>query len=85
LNDFFTDIAADKLGGAGGVFYIREGFQNLAGLTPLNSDPTVQANFQGDDDHPGYSDSRLSEALVAREVNVIARSPYWNQCAIIIT
>ena len=85
LNDFFTDIAAGNLGTAGGVFYIRGGFQNLAGLTPLNSDPTVQADFQGDDDHPGYSDSQLSEALVAREINAIASSPYWNQCAIIIT
>jgi phospholipase C len=85
LNDFFTDIAADKLGSDGGVFYIRGGFQNQAGLTPLNSDPTVRADFQGDDDHPGYSDSQLSEALVAREINAIARSPYWNQCAIIIT
>ena len=85
LNDFFTDIAADKLGTAGGVFYIRGGFQNQAHLTPLNSDLTVQADFQGDDDHPGYSDSQLSEALVAREINAIASSPYWNQCAIIIT
>ena len=85
LNDFFTDIAADKLGTAGGVFYIRGGFQNQAGLTPLNSDPKVQAQFRGDDDHPGYSDSQLSEALVAREINAIAGSPYWNQCAIIVT
>ena len=85
LNDFFTDIAAGNLGTAGGVFYIRGGFQNQAGLTPLNSDPTVQADFQGDDDHPGYSDSQLSEALVAREINAIASSPYWDQSAIIIT
>ena len=85
LNDFFRDIAEGKLGTGGGLFYIRGGFQNQAGLTPLNSDPTVQAQFQGDDDHPGYSDSQLSEALVAREINAIASSPYWNQCAIIIT
>jgi len=85
LNDFFTDIAAGNLGPTGGVFYIRGGFQNQAGLTPLNSDPKVQAVFQGDDDHPGYSDSQLSEALVAREINAIAASPYWDQCAIIIT
>jgi phospholipase C len=85
LNDFFTDISADKLGTDGGVFYIRGGFQNQDGLAPLNSDPKVQAQFQGDDDHPGYSDSQLSEALVARGINAIAGSPYWNQCAIIIT
>ena len=45
----------------------------------------VQQNFLGDDDHPAYSDSEISEALVAREVNAIARSPYWSQSAIVIT
>src|ERR1700753_2772648 len=45
----------------------------------------VQKLFQGDDDHPGYSDAAISEALVAREVDAIARSPYWKNCAIIIT
>ncbi|MBV9712187.1 MAG: hypothetical protein JO011_14870, partial [Ktedonobacteraceae bacterium] len=85
LNDFFVDISQGKLGNEGGVFYLRGGFQNQAGLTPLNSNSTVQKNFQGDDDHPGYSDSQLSEALVAREINAIAQSPYWQHCAIIIT
>ena len=85
LNDFFVDISQGKLGNEGGVFYLRGGFQNQAGLTPLNSNSTVQKNFQGNDDHPGYSDSQLSEALVAREINAIAQSPYWQHCAIIIT
>ena len=85
VDQFFTDVANGNLGSNGGVFYIRGGFQNQVGLKPLNPDPTVQADFAGDDDHPGYSDSQLSEALVAREINAIANSPYWDQCAIIIT
>lgn len=85
LGDFFDDIGRGALPPAGGVFYIRGGFQNIAGLRPVDPDPNVQHNFPGDDDHPGYSDSQISEALVAREVNAIARSPYWNQSAIIYT
>jgi phospholipase C len=85
VEQFFTDVANGNLGSNGGVFYIRGGYQNQVGLNPLNPDPAVQKDFQGDDDHPGYSDSQLSEALVAREINAIANSQYWNQCAIIIT
>jgi Phosphoesterase family len=33
----------------------------------------------------GYSDSQISEALVAKVVNAIANSEYWNNCAIIIS
>jgi phospholipase C len=64
---------------------VRGGFQNIAGLKPALNDKAVQHNFQGDDDHPGYSDSALSEALVARTVDAIARSKYWPESAIIIT
>jgi phospholipase C len=85
LGDFFADISADKLSATGGVYYVRGGFQNIAGLKPALNDKAVQHNFQGDDDHPGYSDSALSEALVARTVNAIARSKYWPESAIIIT
>jgi phospholipase C len=85
LGDFFTDIGADKLSPTGGVYYVRGGFENIAGLKPALNDPAVQHNFQGDDDHPGYSDSALSEALVARTVNAIAHSKYWPESAIIIT
>jgi phospholipase C len=85
LGDFFGDIGADKLSPTGGVYYIRGGFQNIVGLNPALRDKAVQHNFQGDDDHPGYSDSALSEALVAREVNAIAQSIYWQESAIIIT
>jgi phospholipase C len=85
LGDFFSDIGADRLAATGGVYYVRGGFQNIAGQNPALQDPAVQHNFQGDDDHPGYSDAALSEALVAREVNAIAQSKYWAQSVIIIT
>jgi phospholipase C len=83
---FFADIN-DKNLGSSGVFYIKGGFQNQYGLTPLNAagNKTVEANFVGDDDHEGYSDSQLSEALVAKVVNAIANSQYWDNCAIIIS
>ena len=97
LNDFFTDIQAGNLPSQGGVFYVRGGYQNIQGLAPvvgaIATGPAlspaeaaaVTAGFQGDDDHPAYSDSQISEALVAREINAIARSPYWGQSVIIIT
>jgi phospholipase C len=90
LGDFYADMSAQKLPADGGVFFVRGGYTNIAGLKPAFNDDSpeaaaVQRNFQGDDDHPAYSDSEISEALVARSVNAIARSPYWNQSAIIIT
>jgi len=84
LGDFFTDIAADKLGKSG-VFYIRGGYGNNDGLVPVDTNPTVQANFAGSDDHPGYSDAQIAEALLADEINAIASSKYWKSSAIIIT
>jgi len=51
----------------------------------IANDPAVQKNFLGDDDHPAYSDAQISEALLAKTVNAIARSRYWSQCAIVIT
>ena len=42
--------------------------------TPM---PQVRQTFRGDDDHPGYSDSHISEAMAATYVNAIARSKYW--------
>jgi len=85
LQDFFDDIGAGKLSETGGVYYVRGGFQNIAGLKPADPNPQVQHNFAGDDDHPGYSDSALSEALVARTVNAIAGSRYWANSVILIT
>ena len=85
LNDFFNDVSGSALPAAGGVFYVRGGYDNLTGLKPADPDAAVQKNFVGDDDHPGYSDAAISEALVAREVNAIVKSPYWSQSAIVIT
>ena len=85
LDNFFQAVKDHTLPSQGGLFYIKGGYQNIFGMKPADQDPAVQKTFLGDDDHPGYSDSQISEALVARAVNAIARSPYWPQCAIIIT
>ena len=84
ISQFVTDVTSGNLG-AGGVFYLKGGFQNQLGLTPDNPDTTVQQDFVGDDDHPGYSDSQISEAALATAINAIASSQYWSQCAIIIS
>lgn len=70
-----------------GIFYIKGGSQNNFGWKPANPDPYVQANYRGDDDHPGLgdSDAQIGEAFVATFVNAIARSKYWNDSAIVIT
>ncbi len=70
-----------------GIFYIKGGSQNSFGWKPANPDPYVQANYKGDDDHPGVgdTDAQIGEAFVATFVNAIARSKYWNDSAIVIT
>jgi phospholipase C len=85
LDDFFRAMKSDALPTQGGLFYVRGGYHNIQGLKPTDPDAAVQKTFMGDDDHPGYSDAQISEALVARAVNAIARSPYWNESAIVIT
>jgi phospholipase C len=85
LGDFFADMSAKKLPSAGGVFYVRGGYDNIFGLKPVDQNPAVQKNFPGDDDHPGYSDAQISEALLAKEINAIASSPYWQDSAIFVT
>ncbi|BBD58951.1 phospholipase C 3 [Nostoc sp. HK-01] len=93
LNDFFTDVAQDSLP-KGGVFYIRGGYNNQQGLKPAITNPNtpadeiaaINAAKSGDDDHPGYTDRQLSEAMAARVINAIASNPkLWQQSAIIIT
>ena len=84
MHDFFMAVQHHTLP-AKGVFYIKGGLLNQFNLKPEDPAAQVQQNFLGDDDHPGYSDSRISESLVAETVNDIARSPYWKHCAIIIT
>jgi phospholipase C len=70
-----------------GIFYIKGGSENRFGWKPANPDPYVQANYRGDDDHPGLgdSDAQVGEAFVATFVNAIAHSPYWSDSAIVIT
>jgi len=83
LGDFFADVAARKLP-ASGVFYVRGGYGNILGFKPVDPNPDLAGVFNGDDDHPGYTDSQISEALLAREINAIAQSPYWPESAILI-
>jgi phospholipase C len=64
---------------------LNDFFTDITGAKPADPNAAVQKHFQGDDDHPGYSDAALSEALVAREVNAIVHSKYWPNAAIIIT
>jgi phospholipase C len=85
LGDFFAAITAKSLPADGGVFYVRGGYGNLDSLVPRSPSKTVQADFPGNDDHPGYSDAQISEALLADEINAIAGSKYWPESAIIIT
>ncbi|WP_428391748.1 phospholipase C [Lichenicoccus sp.] len=85
LGDFYSDVAAQKLPAKGGVFYVRGGYGNNDGLAPIDPNPAVRAAFEGNDDHPGYSDTQIAESLLADAVNAIAASPYWKDSAIIIT
>jgi len=98
--DFFSDIANDKLPDGGGVFYIRGGYYNLNNQTPPIQNANypnpagltatelakINSSKSGDDDHPSYSDSQLSEAMAARAINAIANNKeIWEHSAIIIT
>ena len=98
--DLFADIAAHALPAAGGVFYVRGGFNNIRDATPpiqnkaypnpaglsateLN---TINTTKDGDDDHPGYADRQISEAMNAEVIDAIASDPeLWKQTAIVIT
>jgi phospholipase C len=95
--DFFTDIAKNDLPN-GGVFYIRGGYYNQMQLSPAITNPNFPASLTesdvasinngkaGDDDHPSYTDRRISEAMAARVINAIGNNPdIWSQSAIVIT
>ncbi len=100
--DFFADMAKNALPRTGGVFYIRGGYYNLNypkrtaiiqnpnypdknGLTAAEI-AAINVAKSGDDDHPAYSDSQLSEAMAARAINAIAANKdVWEHSAIIIT
>ncbi|MFO1039013.1 MAG: alkaline phosphatase family protein [Geminicoccaceae bacterium] len=85
LRDLFPRLAAGGLPKEGGVFMVRGGYTNLTGLVPVNPSAAARAKFAGDDSHAGYSDLQISDALVARTVNAIARSRYWASSVILIT
>ena len=85
LGDFYAAVKAHALPKEGGVFYVRGGYGNLDNLTPRSPSPAVEAAFKGNDDHPGYSDTQISESLLADSINAIASSKYWPESAIIIT
>jgi len=85
LSAFYTDITNHKLADKGGVYYIRGGYYNVDGLATADPSPAARTEFSGNDDHGSYSDSQISEAMVADTVNAIASSPYWAKSAIIIS
>jgi phospholipase C len=100
--DFFGDLAKNTLPRNGGVFYLRGGYYNLnypkqtaviqnpnypnkSGL-PAAEIAAIDVAKSGDDDHPSYSDSQLTEAMAARAINAIAANKeIWEHSAIIIT
>jgi phospholipase C len=84
LTDFFAAVERNALGDRG-VYFLKGGYKNPFGWVPASADPNVREAFAGDDDHPAYSDSHLAESLVAKIVNAVARSKYWNDSAIIVT
>lgn len=80
LLDFFPTVENGELPPKSVVF-IKGGMKNPFGWKP--ADPLARG-ILGDDDHPGYSDSQLSESLVAKVVNAVARSKYWQDSVIIV-
>jgi phospholipase C len=80
LLEFFPAVEKAELPPKSVVF-IKGGSANPFGWKPAN--PAAEG-ILGDDDHPAYSDSQLSESLVAKVVNAVARSQYWNDSVIIV-
>jgi phospholipase C len=83
LTDFLTLIDQHELPSRS-VDFIKGGYHNPFDWRPADPAKIVQSRFMGDDDHPGYSDSQISESLVAKVVNAVARSPYWKDSVILI-
>ncbi len=96
LGDFFDDVVKGQLP-EGGVIYIRGGYENIAGLSPPIQNPNfpapltaadisaIRASKAGDDDHPGYADRQISEAMTARVINAVAgNEKLWSESAILI-
>lgn len=83
LHALYPAIANGTLGDRSVVF-VKGGYDNPLGLKPADRSAYVQRKFLGDDDHPGYSDSQISEAFVAKTVDAIARSRFWKSSVIFI-
>jgi len=83
LSDFSTVISKNLLPPRS-VDFIKGGHGNPYGWKPADPNRSVQAHFAGDDDHPKDSDSQIAESFVAKFVDLIARSPYWYDSAIVI-
>ncbi len=89
-NGLIKDIRSGKLPSSG-VFWVKGGNANKYGLTP--ADPIFTQNaygkqyYVGDDDHPGSgsSDHQVAEAYLAKVINAIAHSKYWNDSVIVVT
>jgi phospholipase C len=81
LTELFPAIEKGQLSDRSVVF-VKGGYKNPFGWKPANAD--IAEQFWGDDDHPAYSDSQLSESLVAKVVNAVAKSKYWKDSAIIV-
>jgi phospholipase C len=84
VTELIPRIEAGTLGDRG-VIFVKGGYIDPFGFKPADPNPYVQMHFQGDDDHPGYADSQISQAFVAEFVNAIAKSKYWNDSLILIT
>jgi phospholipase C len=85
INDFFEAIGTKSLPADGGVFYLRGGYQNIARLHPVDPDPAVQTNFEGDDDHPGSRERLILSSTAPIGLRARSSSPTMNPRAITIT
>ncbi|MGI4852419.1 MAG: phospholipase C [Janthinobacterium lividum] len=83
LQSFFDDVTNRRLPPSG-VFYVRGGYGNIRGLHPADPNPRLAGIYNGNDDHPGYFNTGVSEAMLAESINAIAASPYWKQSVILI-
>jgi phospholipase C len=83
LSDFAPVVTQHRLPPRS-VDIIKGGHGNPFGWEPAASNSGVKARYAGDDDHPGNSDSQIAESFVAKFVNLVARSPYWHDSAIIV-
>lgn len=89
-NGLIADIKGGKLPDEG-VFWVKGGTANSYGLVPADplftDNPSGKKYYIGDDDHPGSGDAdhQVAEAYLAKVINAIAGSKYWQDSVIIVT